>query len=213
MTESSPLPSQSFHLSGEKAVMSTTISPGSSPRLLVAQARYAISPCCPTGGPQTLSLSSGLLLNYSRRPLLLTKLAPVMQPARLGSLVGSFGPLHNLHFNSLPHRKVLHTAAVVAVHVKLSQQKVIHIQRWVINKSRAEGVHHYWGRKWKRWENWREVFRTKLHVGDNQCLRQKSQEAEASSAFVLLPQRFSTFTLFQTLTYETISQWNYHLWL
>lgn len=124
MAESSPLPSQSLHLSGKKAVMSTAISPDCSPRLLVAQARYAISPCCPTGGPQTLSLSSGLLLllNYSRRALLLTKLAPVMQPARLGSLVGSVEPLHNLHCNSLPHRKVLHTAAVVAVHVKLSLQ-------------------------------------------------------------------------------------------
>lgn len=198
MSEPFPLPSQSVHLSDEKAVMSTAISPGSSPRLLVAQARYAISPCCPTGGPQTLSLSAGLLLNYSRRPLLLNKLAPVMQPARLGSLVGSFEPLHSLHFNSLPHRKVLHTATVVALHVKLSLQKIIHIQRWVINKWRADGVHHYWGRKWKCWMLLaRKVFLSKLHVGEDQRLRQKSQEAEAPCVFLFCCHTASLFfTLF-----------------
>lgn len=91
--------------------MCTAISSGCGPCLLVAQARYAISLCYPAGGLWTLSLSSALLVNYSRRRLLLTKLAPVMQPARLGSSVCSFEPLHNLHFNSLSHRKVLQTAA------------------------------------------------------------------------------------------------------
>lgn len=125
MAQLSPLPSQSLHLSGEKAAVGVASSAGRGPRLLVAQARHALGPRCPSGDPQTLSLSAGPLLNYSRRPLLLTKLAPVMQPARLGSLVGSFEPLHNLHFNTVkPHRKVLHTAAaVVAARVKLSPQK------------------------------------------------------------------------------------------
>lgn len=180
--------------------MSTAISHGSSPRLLVAQARYAISPCCPTRGPQTLSLSFGLLLNYSHRRLLLTKLAPVMQPARLGSLVGSFEPLHNLHFNSLPYRKVLHTAAVVAIHIKLSLQKIIHIQRWVIKSHRQ--------REFTSNEEGNEnvgylkrSFLVKLNVGDNnQCLRQKSQEAKAACVF------FYTFIW-------SIIQWNSHMWL
>lgn len=35
--------------------MGAAISLGRGPRLFVAQARYAISPCCPTGGLRTLS--------------------------------------------------------------------------------------------------------------------------------------------------------------
>lgn len=194
MSESFPLPSQSFHLSDEKAVMSTAISTGSSPRLLVAQARYAISPCCPTGGPQTLSLSAGLLLNYSRRPLLLTKLAPVMQPARLGSLVGSFEPLHNLHFNSLPHRKVLHTAAVVALHVKLSLQKN-HPHSKISNKWRAEGVHHYWGRKWKCCWQEKFFFQSYMRVIIS-AWGKNPKKLRRPVFFVLLPHCFFTFTLF-----------------
>lgn len=202
MAALSPLPSQSLHLSGEKAAMSTTISPGRSQRLLVAQARYAISLCCPTGGPQTLSLSSGLLLNYSRRWLLLTKLAPVMQPARLGSLVDSFEPLHNLHFNSLPHRKVLHTAAVAAPE-KLTLQKNFPIQRRVIYKSHAEGVHCYWGRKWKIFDMQREVL-FKSYMWVIFSVWDKNPKKFRWSVYLFCC-CFSTLTLFQTLMNESIS--------